>query len=441
MNFKKLIIPLLVFALPLTTIGFCVIYYLSPPEPGASAKSFPTVFISLSALTAFYTLCLILILVYLKDKNRDAREHIKSSAHREEDLVRQTHELQNRIELLAAAREIGLILNEDVEFKTILEKVLEITANLVGHEEAEEVTIFLKDEISGKLVPSAQRKDDRTLFDEDLQATQLDWRNVKESFEHGRLFFTADGETLDFTLPLIADRESLGVMQIKSLLEGSQQEKESKTKILQQHLQEFSKMISLAIKTPNLYNRTITDGLTNLFTKQHFLTQLHTFFELTKRYETPLSLIMIDIDHFKSINDNYGHLTGDIVLKEAAALIEQNLRASSSTYRYGGEEIALILPNTNSAGAQSVAERLRKKMEAKRFTSDNGDKIKVTISLGVSDYQKDMVDIRDLIRRADESLYKAKQSGRNQVQVWMKPQEALPEENKGNENKKRDENQ
>lgn len=416
---RKIIITLLACAIPLITLGLCIIHYLVPDDQGAHAyKSYLSILVSLSLLTSIYGLFVLLLVIYFYHKNKELRLLITNSAKRAEGLDRQGRDLQARIDLLAASREVGLILNEDVEFRTILQKVLEITANLVGPREAEEVTIFLKDELSDELFPRAQRKENKTWFDDDLQNKALDWRNVKESLQHQRLFFFTDGEYLDFSLPLIADRESVGVMKIKTILEGTQSEKTGKIKILQDHLQEFIKIVSLAIKTPNLYTRTITDGLTNLFTKQHFLTQLRTFFEVARRYETELSLIMLDIDHFKSINDQYGHLTGDKVLKEIASIIVKNLRASSSVYRYGGEEIVIILPHTLLAGAHATAERLRKKIEARKFSTDEDEKIRVTVSLGVTAYEKGITDMRDLMRRADQALYRAKQNGRNRCEVW-----------------------
>lgn len=413
---KKIIIILLVCAIPLVTTGLCVVYYLS--SRGQGVKNIPSLLPASALLTSVYALVLFLMVTYYYYKNKELRFKVDTSAGRMEGLVRQNRDLQGRIELLAAAREVGLILNEDVEFKTILQKVLEITANLTGVQEAEEVTIFLKGELSDELLPRAQRKGNKTYFDDELKNRPLDWRNVKESFQYERLFILTESEELDFTMPLIADREPVGVMKIKTILEGTQQEKMEKTKELQLNLQEFVKIVSLAIKTPSLYTRTITDGLTNLFNKQHFLSQLRTFFEVAQRYKTELSLIMVDIDHFKLINDQYGHLTGDTVLKEVTALIDKNLRKSSSAYRYGGEEIAIILPNTPLNGARTTAERLRKKIKAKKLIADSGQTIKVTISSGLAVYEKGITDIRDLIRRADQALYRAKQMGRDRVEVW-----------------------
>ena len=128
---------------------------------------------------------------------------------------------------------------------------------------------------------------------------------------------------------------------------------------------------------------------------------------------------MFDIDHFKKINDTYGHLAGDAVLKTVADVIRKNIRHTGDTaysgYRYGGEELTVILPKAPLAKAMDVAERLRRAVEEKKITTLDGDHIKVTISLGIAEMNGDIRGPQQLIARADEALYKAKESGRNKV--------------------------
>jgi len=128
-----------------------------------------------------------------------------------------------------------------------------------------------------------------------------------------------------------------------------------------------------------------------------------------KRYNTPLSIIYFDIDHFKQINDTYGHKKGDFILKEVSKIILQNIRKTDIFGRWGGEEFIIILPFTNLENALILAEKLRKKIEEHDF-----DGINITISFGVTELKID--DNADtLINRADEALYKAKNKGRNRV--------------------------
>ncbi|MBI4834586.1 MAG: GGDEF domain-containing protein [Planctomycetes bacterium] len=359
---------------------------------------------------------LLVLLAISNIKNKDASDKIKSVEKNNADLIKQNHGFQAKIDLLSATREISLILNEDVEFEIILTKSMEIITQLSSsYGETDAVTVFLKSGRDDKLIPVAKREKGVTYFEKELNRQNVNNKNVKESFEHQRLFLSVTGDEFDFSLPLVADREAVGVVKVKTILEGDAEERTRKVGQIQINLMEFAKIISLAIKTPTLYSRTITDSLTGLFSKRHFFAQIQTYFELSRRHKTPFSLLMIDIDHFKSVNDTYGHPVGDLVLREITKLIEKNLRKTSSAYRYGGEEIAIILPNTDLKGAIQAAERVRKKVESYRIIIQEGSKIEVTISLGVSEYNDHMEDVAHLISRADKSLYQAKQTGRNKV--------------------------
>jgi len=163
-----------------------------------------------------------------------------------------------------------------------------------------------------------------------------------------------------------------------------------------------------------LQEAAIRDHLTGLYNHNHFYLHLDEDFMRASRYRAPLSLIMMDIDHFKEINDTYGHRAGDMVLKELAGLIKRTVRKSDIVARYGGEEFAIILTNTDISGAGDEAERLRKIIEAYEFRAF--PQIRVTMSLGVAAYpHKEISSGGDLVTRADEALYRAKHGGRNRT--------------------------
>lgn len=135
--------------------------------------------------------------------------------------------------------------------------------------------------------------------------------------------------------------------------------------------------------------------------------------DLAQRQHTPLSLVVLDIDHFKTVNDTYGHSTGDAVLRALADPIIDTLRRSDIAFRYGGEEFALILSNTDKASAHLVAERIR--VAASQLSCNHGTRnFGFTISLGVSELEQGE-HITDFFDRADKALYEAKKSGRNNV--------------------------
>lgn len=162
----------------------------------------------------------------------------------------------------------------------------------------------------------------------------------------------------------------------------------------------------------------ITDYLTGLYNIRYLYHRLESEFSTARRYKTPLSCIMFDIDHFKKVNDTYGHRTGDIVLREFANLIKEYSRQSDVLARYGGEEFILLLPQTNMVGAISEAKRLGEVVRAHKF-KDLKKKAKITISLGVSayPYHKKIKTQDDLIRLADDALLTAKKKGRDRALV------------------------
>jgi len=168
-----------------------------------------------------------------------------------------------------------------------------------------------------------------------------------------------------------------------------------------------------------------TDGLTEVYNHRYFMDKIGEMFEDSKKKGTPLSLLMIDIDHFKTFNDNHGHMTGDVVLRDIAHILKSNCRKIDIVARYGGEEFAVILPETGSDEAENIAERIRTLVEKHRLS--NGDRSQsVTVSIGVgTSGDKEIETVNALISLADKALYHAKARGRNQV-VLGEPNQPMP---------------
>ncbi len=163
-----------------------------------------------------------------------------------------------------------------------------------------------------------------------------------------------------------------------------------------------------------IYRLMRTDGLTELFNRRYFDEALQKEVSRALRYGRPFSLVLFDIDHFKRINDTYGHLAGDAVLRQLGRLVSSHVRRDDVVARTGGEEFAVILPETGIDAARSFAEKLRQLVERTAFTFEETP-IPVTISLGVAEWDPSLTDGKSLIQRADERLYGAKRSGRNRV--------------------------
>ncbi len=164
-----------------------------------------------------------------------------------------------------------------------------------------------------------------------------------------------------------------------------------------------------------IYRMTIMDGLTNVHNKRFLLETLERELPRAIRHQRPLALCMFDLDHFKGVNDTYGHIAGDYVLKEAAGVVRSRLRPDDVIARYGGEEFAVLLPETELQGAAIIAEELRKLIAEHSFEFE-GERIPVTISIGCTQLRADDDPIK-LTKAADTKLYEAKRSGRNRVCV------------------------
>jgi len=161
----------------------------------------------------------------------------------------------------------------------------------------------------------------------------------------------------------------------------------------------------------------LTDPLTGLSNRRHFLERLQGEVERALRYQRPLSVVLLDLDHFKRVNDTHGHAAGDDVLRGAARALRSVCRDVDLPARWGGEELALLLPETDAAGALIVAERVRERIEAQAYTAPSGSAFGVTASLGVATAGDKALSAEALLHASDRALYRAKDEGRNRVIV------------------------
>lgn len=160
-----------------------------------------------------------------------------------------------------------------------------------------------------------------------------------------------------------------------------------------------------------------TDPLTSLSNRRHFMEELETEVERSRRYARPLSIVLLDLDHFKQVNDTHGHAAGDDVLREAARALRSVCRDVDMAARLGGEELALLLPETDSEGARTVAERVRGTIQRTPHVSPTGEPFSVTASLGIATAVDATGNGEALLQAADEALYRAKRAGRNRVEL------------------------
>jgi diguanylate cyclase (GGDEF)-like protein len=278
---------------------------------------------------------------------------------------------------------------------------------------------------------------------EDKAWTELADRLAKLTFQDGeglvaiavknRHFMPASGEVVDqdaviFTartrlrrarsllvLPLVRGDEVLGTITLASA------QPHRYGAATREILRVISHQVGVSLQNARMYQsmqeRATTDGLTGLTNHRAFQERFAQLHALAERAGTTFSVILTDIDHFKGINDTYGHPAGDRVLKRIAALFTGRARKVDIVARYGGEEFALVLPDTGGEGAAHFANKLREEVGQQMMTSEHGT-FQVTISMGISEYPADGSTRRELVERADQALYHCKEHGRNRVRRW-----------------------
>ncbi len=216
-------------------------------------------------------------------------------------------------------------------------------------------------------------------------------------------------------VPLFMYGDCEGVVAVQSTRVGA---------FAQEHqrlLESLTLQIAAALQNAHLYELAMVDGLTGLFVRRYFDARIEEEIERSRRYGTPFSVIMLDVDDFKKLNDTHGHLVGDRVLRAIANVVKGQMRGVDTAARYGGEEMSVILPRTEMVGAYNLAERIREAISDLRVTTDDDQPVAlgVTASLGIAAFPESKAQTgEDLVRRADRALYRAKRTGKNRVELF-----------------------
>lgn len=400
--------------LPAALLGALLPFCYVVGENPEFYRRYMTFIVASGAVVAFYALTMVAVLVRAARRNRALAENVDVLKRRNRALATQLRGLQSQIELLTAMRQVSRLASDDVRFERIATDILQIVGDLVG---ASQLTLFLREEPDGRLVAQAQRIDGKTVFGSRIGPPRVDADQLQDTLRHQAVLRTLEHDLLDVLVPLVADQEPLGVLHLTVPLEGDPEERTERAELIEQVLTDVATHVSLAVKTTALHTRAVQDGATGLYNKTFFLETLAKEMENARRQNAPLSLVMLDIDHFKMVNDTFGHPTGDHVLAELAGLLKRNLRRDDSAYRYGGEEMAVLLPGTARDAAEGLAERLRRRIETRKFRTAGRESIDVTVSLGVGELTDEMPDPLQFIHAVDQALYAAKNAGRNCVRV------------------------
>jgi diguanylate cyclase (GGDEF)-like protein len=248
------------------------------------------------------------------------------------------------------------------------------------------------------------------VFLSNREYNQLSFDYVRENFPDPALLENLEKLHPDIIIPLRTDKGVTGLILLPRC-------KAEYSLLDIQYITQLIRFAAIALENANLYWQATMDRMTRLYSHHAFEKALDDEIKRAQRYKSVFSLMMLDIDHFKELNDTYGHLQGDLVIKEIASLLKESVRNIDLSARYGGEEFAIILPEVSAKGAGTVAERVRRKIAGHAFPGDP-DPLHVTISIGVAEFSPESVrSPSQLIAQADQALYQSKEFGRNRVTI------------------------
>ena len=344
------------------------------------------------------------------DNNDDMVFNFENESYR--NLYKDNQKLIEQLENLSTFREVGLAINSILNFNQMLHAIMGVVTSKMG---IQKIIIYFIDEENKELSAKIGREGKRIISEDELieDTIILGSGALGNAMEyHTPIILSESSEGNMLVSPLVAQGNLIGSIKVANKLDTDIFTEEDKSL-----LSLLSSQIAIALNNARLYELAITDGLTQLYVHRHFQFRLQDELQRHKRCGKPLSLIMVDIDHFKNFNDDYGHQTGDYVLTNMAKILKSMFRGTDSAYRYGGEEMSIILPETESEDAYILAEKLRKEIDNHKFHFKDND-LNVTISLGVSTCYplKTPTLIKEkLIKMADEAMYYSKENGRNRT--------------------------
>ena len=328
-------------------------------------------------------------------------------------------DLEYRIIQLSTLYDVGKAISSVLEFKKLQHKILETAVKVVQAEKGSimllddkvltiGVAVGLSEEITKKTRLEAGQSisgwvvdQQKPLFIKDVKQDKTFLSIKKDEVKAGTLM----------CVPLIAKEKLLGVLNVSRVEPNSFSEKDFELFV------NLANQAAIAIENARLYRYAVTDEMTRLYNHRYFQQRLDEELLRADRYDNHVSLIILDVDHFKNFNDTYGHPEGDRVLKTVARLIEKSVREVDISARYGGEEFVVICPEKNAEGSLPPAERIRNAVAEYDFRI-KGEPVPITVSLGVASYPDQAKSKPELIKKADYALYFSKNNGRNQANLY-----------------------
>lgn len=340
-------------------------------------------------------------------------------------------ELDRQMHSLKILFDIGQSLNFINDLTALLELILDQAVE-VAEAEKGSLMILERDELEVKVVRGIDKITEQKIRNGEIRCTRIKLGEgiagrvaktgepllIEDASNDERFLVSRNSNVQNILcVPLKVYEETIGVINISNK-KGGKTFTDEDLRIITS----LADQAAVAINNAKLYELAVTDGTTKLFIRRHFMQRLDEEIRRSQRYGHSLSLLMMDLDHFKQLNDSYGHQAGDVVLMDVAKIFKRSIRTTDVAARYGGEEFCIMLPETNTLGALSIAERLRRWVEDATFTFQ-GTEMHTTISIGVATFPEDANNQQILIKKADDALYKSKRNGRNRVTAYSLPDE------------------
>jgi len=355
------------------------------------------------------------------EKSKEVEEGMRALRRYAEAVEQSNEKLNRRVQELTALQEAGAALGSSLKLQQTLDQIMEIISRALGFGFGL-VAVYAEGSGEIEFESCRWRGDTRAI---DRQRSQEIVRGLADGGERvvplrECVADEADGDEFIYFFPLMDKNRMLGVIAFSATAQVMNDRLPA--------LNVFRNQAAAAIANARLYERAermaITDGLTGLYNHRYFLELLDREFSSALRRRAPLSLLVLDIDNFKLINDTYGHLAGDQLMREVAHALSAILRRTDVLARFGGDEFVIVLPNTNQAHAVEVAEKVRRRIASRDFRIGAFGKIHTTISVGVAAYPEAAQSRQELVERADRAAYYSKQTGRNRVSVYVPAMDA-----------------
>ncbi len=322
-----------------------------------------------------------------------------------ESIQQHVSEIQQKSSELEAGYRVLAWLSTTIDREALMEGVLEVIVEVLFAERCELMALDPRRDVIDHFSHGPGGFAFWSMKAEDLGVEQLDRVADLAGLARDHL---QPGER-DLFVPLAVEDLNMGGMMVRPAAGREFGERE------RQLAEGISNHLLVALENARLYDLAIRDGLTGLTIRRYFTARLKEELDRARRYLRPLCLLMIDIDHFKRVNDTRGHPTGDHVLREMAQRLKDALRSTDLLSRYGGEEMVILLPDQSPQQGLLVAEKLRQAVADRPFGPEGGEPLTVTISIGVTAFPDHAQQAEELIDQADKAMYAAKQGGRNRV--------------------------